>query len=585
MTEQSGTRAGGYGALLVQYLRPQRGRIALLAALLFANIALQLANPLILRALIDAALAGRPLDSLLAAGGAFLGLALLAQGLALAETYVAETAGWTATNTLRTDLARHLLRLDMGFHHAHPPGELIERIDGDVSMLANFFSRFVLLIVGNILLLGGVLVVLWGVDWRAGLALSLFAALALPVLRTSGRRGLGPAGTARQAGANLYSFLEERLAGIEDLRANGAGAYVLRGFYERIRTQFFAVRRARVAWALVGLTGIGLFTLGYLGAVALGAGLFSAGAISLGTVYLVLYYTELLQRPLAQLADQIGDLQQAGAGIRRVQDLWAHAPTRDESGRAPLPPGPLPVEFAAVTFGYGAGPPVLQDLSFRVAPGRVLGVVGRTGSGKSTLARLLLRLYDPDAGAVLVGGADLRALAPADLHRRVGLVTQEVHLFAATVRDNLTLFAPAVSDARLLTVLRALDLGAWYDALPQGLDTELAAGGEGLSAGEAQLLAFARVFLQDPGLVILDEASSRLDPATEGRIAAAVEVLLRGRTAIIIAHRLATVARADDILVLDAGRVAEHAPRAALAADPESRFAGLLQVGRAEVPV
>jgi ABC-type multidrug transport system fused ATPase/permease subunit len=209
----------------------------------------------------------------------------------------------------------------------------------------------------------------------------------------------------------------------------------------------------------------------------------------------------------------------------------------------------------------------------------VLGLLGRTGSGKTTIARLLFRLYDPTEGAVRLGGVDVRAPRLAELRRRVGVVSQDVQLFHATVRDNVTFFDPSVPDDRIVAVLDEVGLGPWLRRQPRGLEAELRGAG-GLSAGEAQLLAFARVFLKDPGLVVLDEASSRLDPATERLLERAVDRLLAGRTAIVIAHRLATVARADRVLILEAGRVAEAGARAALAADPASRFARLLRVGR-----
>ena len=229
------------------------------------------------------------------------------------------------------------------------------------------------------------------------------------------------------------------------------------------------------------------------------------------------------------------------------------------------------------------GETVLEGIDLALAPGRVLGVLGRTGSGKSTLARLLTRLYDPVEGEVLLGGTPLAAVSPEARRARVAMVTQEVQLFRGSVRDNLTFFAPGIPDERLWEVLYSLGLGDWAAGLPSGLDTVLETGSAGLSAGQAQLLAFARVFLRDPGLVILDEASSRLDPATEALIERAVDRLLAGRTGVIIAHRLATVERADDILILEAGRVVEWGERAALAADPESRFSRLLRTGMEEV--
>jgi len=218
-------------------------------------------------------------------------------------------------------------------------------------------------------------------------------------------------------------------------------------------------------------------------------------------------------------------------------------------------------------------------------------VLGRTGSGKSTLTRLLFRLYDPTQGAICLGGVDLRAVATDVLRQRVGMVTQEVQLFEASVRDNLSFFNPAVTTEQIEAALKTLHLWDWVQSLPQGLDTRLATGSRsnqasgGLSAGEAQLLAFARVFLKNPGLVILDEASSRLDPITENLMEQAVDRLFAGRTGILIAHRLKTIQRADEILILEDGRVVEAGSRAALVADSSSRFYALLQTGMEEVLV
>jgi ATP-binding cassette subfamily B protein len=215
----------------------------------------------------------------------------------------------------------------------------------------------------------------------------------------------------------------------------------------------------------------------------------------------------------------------------------------------------------------------------------VLGLLGRTGSGKTTLARLIFRLYDTPSGSIAINGMDLRDLRLETLRRSVAIVTQDVQLFRASVRDNLTFFDRSISDEQVIAALAELELGDWLQSLPQGLDTELDMGSRSLSAGEAQLLAFTRVFLRDPGLIILDEASSRLDPATEQRLERAIDKLLRNRTSIIIAHRLGTLHRADEVLILDSGRVSEYGNRRVLAADPGSRFYELLQTGLEEVLV
>jgi ABC-type multidrug transport system fused ATPase/permease subunit len=249
-----------------------------------------------------------------------------------------------------------------------------------------------------------------------------------------------------------------------------------------------------------------------------------------------------------------------------------------------LPPGPLAIELDHVSFGYAEGVPVLRDVSVRLEPGRVLGVVGRTGSGKTTLTRLLPRFHDPNTGTVRLGGIDLRDVRISAVRRRIGVVSQDVHLFHASLRDNLTLFDDSVPDGRIRDVLDDVGLTAWWRGLPDGIDTIIGSGASGLSAGQSQVLACARILLHDPDLVILDEASSRLDPATERLVHTALGRLLEGRTGIIVAHRLETLAYVDDILVLEDGRVLEHGSRAELAADPDSRFSTLLRMTTLEVP-
>jgi ABC-type multidrug transport system fused ATPase/permease subunit len=291
---------------------------------------------------------------------------------------------------------------------------------------------------------------------------------------------------------------------------------------------------------------------------------------------------------MEQIRAQMEDFQKAGAGISRVEELFAARTALPATGTARLPSGPLSVALDDVTFAYdedGDGIPdhVLHNVTFEVAAGRVLGVLGRSGSGKTTTARLLTRLYDPGSGTVSLGGTAVRDARLDDVRRHVSMVTQDVQLFRASVRDNLTFFDSTVGDEQLLAVIDTLGLTPWLEGLPAGLDTLLESGSSGLSAGQAQLLAFTRIFLKDPGLVILDEASSRLDPATEAMIETAVDRLLQNRTGFIIAHRLDTVTRADDILILEDGRIVEFGSREELTADPESRFSRLLVTGMQEV--
>ncbi|HEX2036796.1 MAG TPA: ABC transporter ATP-binding protein [Chloroflexota bacterium] len=584
--------------LLATYLAPQWRRVVMLGASLAATLGLRLASPQLLRAFIDEATAGAPVSTLVQIALVFLGAALALQATALAEVYVAENVGLTATNWLRADLARHILRLDPPFHAAHTPGELIERTDGDVATLGNFFSRFVVYLVGNALLLVGILALLAQIDPRIGAAAAAFALIGVAVMLGLRRLAVPRFAALRQANADLFGLIEERLAGTEDVRANGGVGYVLHRLLERSRHLLWADVKARLTGSATFQSAFLCLEVATAATLALGVWLYGNQALSIGTVYLIFAYTQSLHQPLNAIMRQLEQLQQAVASIGRVRELLAERSAIVDGPGPPPPAGALAVELDHVTFAYEPAVPVLRDVSLRLAPGQVLGVLGRTGSGKTTLARLLFRLYDPQRGSIRLGGVDARQPAVQALRARIGVVTQDVQLFHASVRDNVTFFDPTVPDERVVAVLEELDLGSWLRGLPDGLATRLAPGGGSLSAGEAQLLAFARVFLKDPGLVILDEPSSRLDPATERRLERAVDGLLGGgrpfagapraartRTAIVIAHRLATVERADRILILEDGRVAEEGERAALAADPGSRFSRLLRAGMEEVLV
>jgi ABC-type multidrug transport system fused ATPase/permease subunit len=604
--------------LLVTYLRPQRARVVVLGVLLPAGMLLELLNPQVIRFFLDTASSGGPQAALLAAAAVFIAASLGQRGIGLISRYLSEAVGWSATNALRRDLAQHCLQLDLAFHKEHSPGELIERIDGDVTALAHFFSAFVARVLSNALLVVGILIVLHRENAVVGIALTLYTLTTLLVLRAIQPAAVAAWTGSRAAEAELYGFIEERISGAEEIRAAGAETYTLHRLYALMRRGLERFRAsAMVDTAIYNITSLSS-VLGYAAGLAAGAYLYTSGQATIGAAFMVVAYVGMLAGPLQSLRGELQEFQHALASIGRVLELMQTRPRIAVAGSVAdaaygLDAGPLSTVFEGVTFGYVDGgqttgqgegvdhdlapmagdgsapaagrpaPAVLSDISFHVQAGRVLGLLGRSGSGKTTLARLLFRLYDVDAGAIRLGGTDIRAVPLADLRSRVAWVTQDVQLFQATVRDNLTFFDRRIDDDAVEAALRGLRLWEWVSSLPQGLNTPLASGSAGISGGEAQLLAFARAFLKDPGLVILDEASSRLDPATETLLESAIDRLLQGRTGIVIAHRLRTVQRADDILILEAGRVVEYGPRERLAADPNSRFSRLLRTGLEEV--
>jgi ABC-type multidrug transport system fused ATPase/permease subunit len=569
-------------SLLSTYLKPYRIRITLLTLVLFAAIAVQVTVPLVTGRFLNAAAGSQPMTTLIDLALITIGLALVGQVLAVAETWLAESVSWDATNALRIDLVRHLLRLDPTWHSHHTQGDLIERVDGDVATLDRFFSRFVIVLAGNALLILAVIGLLFAIDWRIGTGMALFVTVALVAMLTIRRRGADAWEAERQSSANTYGFIGEHLAGLEDMRANGGGSWVLRQFTVHLRDWRTTMHRASMRGYVLFATSEGLFGLAIAFAFGACALLFQEGSLTLGTAYLIVRYADMLRRPTEQIRNEVQDLQRADASIGRIAALRAETPVIRGGTRVELPPTPLTVDLRDVTFAYDPKEPVLDNVTIHLPAGRVLGIAGRTGSGKTTLGRLIPRFIDPQAGTVELGGVDVREFDLGVLRRGIGLVAQDVHLFAATVRDNLTLFDTTVPEERVRQALVDVGLGTWVDRLPEGVETVIAGGNE-LSAGQAQLLACARLLLQDPAVVILDEASSRLDPASERLLHEAFGRLLAGRTGVIVAHRLETFALADDMLVLDEGRVVETGSRGELAADRNSRFAELLRTNAGEV--
>lgn len=572
----------GYRTMLATYLLPQRGKVILLASILLATSGLQLVIPLILQRFIDGALEGETRSVLMVAGIAYLVAGVLNQLFSAGSTYLGADVGWTATNRLREDLAEHLLSLDMGFHTNTTPGEMIERIDGDVTAVANFLSRFVVKLLGAGLLLFGVLIVAWWQSPIVGIAYTCFVATVITVAYSMRNMAVAAAEEERETSALLYGFIEERLAAIDDIRANGAGVFAMRRFVGVMRDFFFRTTAAWIRRTQYRVTSNTIFWAGSALALALGVWLVQSRSASIGTAYLLYQYVLLIQSPVEQVTQEFTELQKAAGGIVRINQYRAITTRLQDEGVTELPTGPLSVEFDHVDFSYEDASPaheaqILHGVTFHLEQGTVLGLLGRTGGGKTTTTRLISRLYDPESGAVRVGGVDLRNVPLHSLRRRVGVVTQDVQLFRASVRDNLTFFDHSRSDDELLASLDNAGLGEWVRGI--GLGANLGASGSGLSAGESQLLAFARVFLQDPGVVILDEPASRLDPATELLVAKATEHLFVNRTVIVVAHRLETVRRADQIMVIDQGRIAEHGKREVLAETPGTRYAELLAAG------
>lgn len=562
---------------LLQYLRPVKWRMLTLLLLLLTTTALQLVQPHIIQHFIDSAIGTGPLSSLITLAGLYLLIAVLNQLFTVSVDYLGNDVAWRTTNRIRAVLLKHCLRLDMRFHNVKTPGEMIERIDGDVTHMSNFFAMFIVKIVSSFILLAGILGYMFAYNWPIAAVMAAFTLLSLGVMYAIRNMGVNASQAERQASASLYSLIEERIAGIEDVQANGGVPRLMNRYHHAMRTVFRTGRKAWMLRVTPWNATVILFTIAVTAVLLMSVRLHLNGSISLGTLFLFFQYTQMLNDPIEQLGDQMQEFQKAKSGMRRSRELLSLRSDIEDGTEDTLPQGPLGLSFDQVSFGYNEGQQVLHDISFELKPGERLGIIGRTGSGKSSISRLILRLYNLDSGVIRIGGTDIRMLRLDALYNRVGMVTQDVQLFDGSLRDNLTLFNPHMLDEQIMETIDELGLRQWIDAMPQGLDTPVSTGGTSLSAGEAQLFALTRVFLTSPSLVILDEPSSRLDVATESVLQTALDQLMSNCTGIVIAHRLSTLDNVDKIMVLRQGRVVEFGAREELARDSNSHYAQLLQ--------
>ncbi|HEY7626324.1 MAG TPA: ABC transporter ATP-binding protein [Ilumatobacteraceae bacterium] len=560
---------------LAALLRPDAWRWVGLGALVATASGLMLTGPLIVRRIVDLATNGTTTAQLTKLALVFLVVAAAMQLINVAVAWVATVTAWHTTNEIRVRLARHVLGLSHGFHRRHTPGELIQRVDGDVTSVSDFMGRVIPRAAGALFTVVGMVLVLAVVDWRLAAGTVVYVVLAVAVIVRGRHRAVGESSDEMGSYARLYGGIEERLTAAEDLRANGAGAHAMWRFVEDSADALgSAVRREkaflRMWWAVDSSVAAGSVV-----SLVVSAALVSRGIISIGDAFLLFQYVLLISRPLEDVVDQLETVQKANGAMVRVIDLLAVQPDIVDNGTTAPLAGPLSIEFRDVTFDYGDEQPVLQSVDLSFAAGRSIGLVGRTGSGKTSLSRLVLRLVEPTQGAVLLGGVPIADIPLTELRHRVALVPQEVELLSGTVRDNVTLFDAVPSDADVAAALRNAGLESLAD---DDIHRPLGAGGAGLSAGEAQLLALARVWLRNPDIVVLDEATARVDPATEARLEAAVARLTRDRTTLIIAHRLSTLRHVDEIVVLDHGRVVEHGNRVDLTDDIDSRYRHLLEL-------
>lgn len=561
---------------LYTYIKAQKYSVLLLFIVLLLRIGLQVYNPRWISQFIDQAKAGSPLTDLINIALLFLAFTCLEQILVVVVRFLSNTVTWKATNALRIELTCHCLQLDPSFHHIHTPGEMVQRIDGDVMQLNSFFSMFLLQIVGSGLLLVGMLITVFCIDPLIALLLLLVIPLSLWILLMMRDFGKDALRDYQADHANLLGFIDERITGREDINTCGAHAYVDRTFRQQLKRLYR--KRKITGFKIATVTNVGELVVGWITALTIGVlgfAYLNHRGLSVGDIYLVYHYITILIIPLRSMVIQIGDLQNVTATITRLHELLSLQSSVQDNGTLIIGDTPAELQFQHVSFTYEEGNEVLHDVSFTLPPGQCLGIIGKTGSGKSTIVKLIHRWYDCTQGRILLNGVDLRDIQLNNLHHNIYMVSQNVELFQGTLRDNITLFNDQITDEQLLQVIDELELKPWYATLPQGLDSEIVKDGQNVSSGEAQLICFARAFLQNPKVIILDEATSKLDANTEQSIQNALARLIRGKTSIIIAHRPATIRHTDLLMVMEQGKIIEYGATSQLEKELPSLIQGL----------
>ncbi|SCL15919.1 ABC-type multidrug transport system, ATPase and permease component [Micromonospora nigra] len=485
------------------------------------------------------------------------------------------TVSETALAGVRVRAFRHVHDLSMLHQQSERRGSLVSRVTSDVDQITQFLQWGGVILLVNLGQLAVTTAVMVVYSWQ--LTLVVFAAFlpAVFIIRSLQQR-LGAAyGVVRQRTGALLGAIGESVVGAPVIRAYGIAGRTARRLDEAIDGQRQAQQKAIRISILGSSVGELAAGLALAGVVALGVVLGADQTLTIGEVTAFLFLVTLFIQPVQIATEVLNEAQNAIAGWRRVLDVLDMAPDvadPGERGRA-LPSGPLDVRFAGVGFAYPGGPPVLHDVTLDIAAKSRVAVVGETGSGKTTFAKLLTRLMDPTEGEVLLSGVPLTQVRFDSLRARVVMVPQDGFLFDATVAENVRFARPELTDAQLTTAFTELGLADWLDGLPSGLLTPVGERGEALSVGERQLVALARAYVADPDLLVLDEATSAVDPATEVRLQRTLDAVTRGRTTLAIAHRLSTAQAADEVIVVDRGRIVQRGPHDELVRDPESVYA------------
>jgi ATP-binding cassette subfamily B protein len=540
-------------------LRPVRTLYVGAGIAVTLSMLVTLAGPALVRYAVDAGIRKHDVHPLNVAALIFLGLAVLKPFIVRAQILLAATAGERFLDSLRVASFDKLQALPLGFYERERAGVLVSRLTSDVQSLNELVRDALVEIFGS-----GLQIVLTVVALALlSPKLALISLVALPILIASSwsfHHGAGRAYHAiRDRVAETFTVLQEGLAGVRVVQAFRREAKTLDRYRPRSQAQVSAWRRASFVnirlFAFLPLAQASALIVVLLAA----ASMYRRGEISIGTITAFVLYLIQLFDPIGRFTEWLGEFRQGLAALAKIVGLLeVPTPIEERPGAVELPREGV-LALRDVTFGYAEGRPVVRELTLELHPGEHVALVGATGAGKSTVAKLLTRQYDPQEGRIELGGVDLRDATLESLHRRIVLLPQEGHLFSGTIADNVRLAHPDATDEEVRSALRRIGELDRFSSLPDGLETDVQTRGVRLSAGERQLVGIARVALADPAVIVLDEATSSLDPATEAAVERALAAVAEGRTVVTIAHRLSTAERADRVAVMENGRLVEVA--------------------------
>jgi ATP-binding cassette subfamily B protein len=563
-------------ARLLRFLAPYRKEVALSVLLLAVISLLEVAGPYLTKVAIDTyvkpasgqgALPAEASRGLLLIAVAYVAVLAAAFGLRYVQSVMMSMVGQRAMRDLRIAIFRHLGTLSPSYYDTRPVGQILTRVTQDVAVLNELFAQGVVAVLGDLFILFGIVGAMLWLDWRLALVtlttvplLIVATAVFRAKVRVSYRR-------VRSRLARINGFLQEHLQGLDVLKLFNAEQKEIRRF-DRANEEHYTAHVQNIFYYAVFFP-----TVEVIGALAIalilwyGGGGILAGAVTFGVVVAFIQYAERFYQPVRDLSEKYNMIQSAMVASERIFELLDTPPAVREPA-APRAIGRLDgaVEFDHVWFAYQGDEWVLRDVSFQVAPGEKVAIVGATGAGKTTIANLLCRFYEFQRGAIRADGVDIREIAGRDLRRRIGLVLQDVFLFSGSVRENVAFGDRERGGDAVERALAEVGGDRLAARLPRGLDEEVGERGGYLSMGERQILAFARALHYDPSILILDEATSSVDVETERTIQAALHRLLQGRTSLVIAHRLSTILDADRILVLHKGELREQGTHAELLA-------------------